>query len=313
MKNLVFFIIFIVIVILVYSLLNYYFLKKHNNILTSRSLPRLISRLLIFTVILTPFGTILFSGMKIPLLAAITGFTGYSWLAFLFLFLTVHGLIDIIIFVFEKVGFTAPECLPKIIFTATTLLSISVLTFGFFEAGNIKIERISFETSKLPDSVNSIRIMQISDIHFSSLIGETMAEKIFAIAESEKPDLIVSTGDMLDRGIRNSAGIHKIMSSMNAPMGKYAITGNHEFIADIQYSLDFINKSGFAMIRNDYTTINNAINLVGVDDPTINRYDNKFDVNRAETNSLASINNKLYTVLLKHQPRIVKDNIKYLI
>jgi hypothetical protein len=88
------FFLFIGVTISIYSLLNYYFIRKHKNILTISTLPVIILRLIPVTLILAPVAAIFFSLNEIPLMAAITGFTGYSWLAFLFLFLFLvsHGL-----------------------------------------------------------------------------------------------------------------------------------------------------------------------------------------------------------------------------
>ena len=91
------FFIFISIVITIYSLMNYYFIRKHRNILTGRSLPAILFRLILVTVILTPVATVFFSQKGEALWAAVTGFTGYGWLAFLFLFLVIHGMADIIL------------------------------------------------------------------------------------------------------------------------------------------------------------------------------------------------------------------------
>ena len=72
------FIIFITTAITIYSLLNYYFIKKHNNVLTKKSLPILLIRLTLITIILTPIATIIFSYQNESYIAAITGFTGYQ-------------------------------------------------------------------------------------------------------------------------------------------------------------------------------------------------------------------------------------------
>ncbi|HPF07726.1 MAG TPA: hypothetical protein PK293_16915, partial [Spirochaetota bacterium] len=69
------FFIFISIVITIYSLMNYYFIRKHRNILTGRSLPAILFRLILVTVILAPIATVFFSQKGEPLWAAVTGFT----------------------------------------------------------------------------------------------------------------------------------------------------------------------------------------------------------------------------------------------
>lgn len=301
------FFIFITVVITVYSLLNYYFIKKHRNILTGRSLPAIFIRLILVTVILTPVATVFFSYRGIPFWAAITGFTGYGWLAFLFLFLVIHGAADIILFIAERGGFIPPGYMAKEVLAGTLILSVSLLGYGIHEAATLPVERLTIETVKLPRDVKTLKIMQISDIHFSPMISVEKALLIKNIALAEKPDIIISTGDFLDRSIRNSDEVASVMRSIPAPKGKFAITGNHEFISGLEESIDFIEKSGFTMIRNRTVTVA-GINLAGVDDLSAKRYG--YDVKSDEVKALdESAGNGLYTILLKHQPRVAESSV----
>jgi len=162
------------------------------------------------------------------------------------------------------------------------------------------------ETPKLPAGIDRVRIVQLSDIHFSPMISVGAAKKIRALVEHERPDIIVSTGDFLDRAIFNSDEVARVMGGMKAPMGNYAITGNHEYIADVNTSVAFIEKSGFTMLRNRGVTVKNILNLVGVDDLTAERFGERGTVSEEE--ALRSVPGELYTVLLKHQPRVTKKN-----
>ncbi len=295
------FFIFISVVIIIYSLLNYYFIRKHRNILTGRSLPSILFRLILVTVILAPVATIFFSQKGEPLWAAVTGFTGYGWLAFLFLFLVIHGMADIILYITEKAGFIPPGYMAREVLAGTVILSISVLAYGFHEAGTPHIERLVIETEKLPADIKSLKIMQVSDIHFSPIISAEKAEDIKRIALQEKPYIIVSTGDLLDRSIRNSGDVAEVMRSIDAPGGKFAVTGNHEFITGVDESVKFIEKSGFTMLRNRAVTVA-GINIAGVDDYSARRLGY---YSEAEENRVLSVSgNGLYTILLKHQPRV---------
>lgn len=300
------FFIFISIVITIYSLMNYYFIRKHRNILTGRSLPAILLRLILVTVILTPVATVFFSQKGEPLWAAVTGFTGYGWLAFLFLFLVIHGMADIILYVTEKAGFIPPGYMAREVLAGTVILSMSLLAYGFYEADTIRVERLVIETEKLPADVKSLKIMQVSDIHFSPIISTDKAEDIKRIAGEEKPDIIVSTGDFLDRSIRNSDEVAGVMRSIKAPKGKYAITGNHEFITGVDESVEFIEKSGFSMLRNSAVTVA-GINLAGVDDYSGRRLG--YYSEEMENRLLDVSANGLYTILLKHQPRVSEKSL----
>lgn len=305
MQNVGAFIAFISIVVLIYSTLNYYFIRKNKSLLTGRSLSAILLRMLLFTVILTPVATTIFSYQGIPLLAAITGFTGYSWLAFLFLFLLIHGTVDMILFAAEKAGFVPSGYMAREILIVTLVLSGSFLGYGFHEARDIRVERIFIKTDKLPRGVNELKIVQISDVHFGPLISSEAAYRIKSVVNKEKPDIIVSTGDLLDRAIRNSGEVIRVINGLAAPLGKFAVTGNHEFIAGIDDSVDFTARAGFTMLRNRTVSVDGIINLAGVDDRDAPRYGVKID--KSEKEVLSGIDSGKYTILLKHQPFIDKD------
>jgi hypothetical protein len=302
MQNTGSFIAFISLVIIIYSGLNYYFIRKNRSLLTRRSLTAIILRMLLFTLILTPVATTIFSYQGIPLMAAITGFPGYSWLAFLFLFLLIHGSVDIILFAAEKAGFVPSGYMAREILIVTMVLSGSVLAYGYHEAKDIKVERLVVETNKLPAGTKELKIVQLSDVHFSPINSVDLAAKIKSIVNIEKPDIIVSTGDFLDRAIRNRTGVIAALNGLSAPLGKYAVTGNHEFIAGIDNSVDFISRAGFLLLRNRNVSIDGVINLAGVDDSDAPRFGIKID--KSEKDVLEEAEPGKFTILLKHRPVI---------
>lgn len=298
------FAIFIAAVLAVYSLLNYYFIHKHRNILTLKTTPALLLRLVLITTILTPIATIIFSRYDQPAIAAITGFAGYSWLAFLGLFLGVHGVADISLFTAERCGVRASERFTRGVSITTLLLCISILVYGSFEAKGIQLEKISIQTDKIATQ-KKIKIMQISDVHFSPLIGLSMAKKINEVANKHNPDLLVSTGDLLDPGILDRDQIVEILNNIKPKLGKLAVMGNHEFYSTVEYSEKFIAEAGFTLLRDRTIEIGDKLLIAGVDDPAIRRV--KDAVPPPLYTFMSEKTKDRYTILLKHQPRI-EDN-----
>jgi len=301
------FIIFVALAIFVYSLLNYYFIRKHKNTISLSALSVIIVRLLLITIILTPIATIYFSWHGASVMTTLTSFTLYSWLAFLFLFLFIHGSVDIVLFGLGRFGFRPPAMTAKLIFLTTLGVSIFILFYGWYDARNIRVERISISTSKLPADVERMTFGLISDVHFSPIIGERMATEISRIIKKENVDILLCTGDLLDRGIAEPENIISILKSINPPLGKFAITGNHEFIAGIDDSVKFIEKSGFNLLRDEAYSIKGVLNIVGVDDPSLERFEGQSL--KPEKWAFRGLNPELFTLLLKHQPWVEKENL----
>lgn len=307
MPNTFFFIIFLMIVISVYSLMNYYFLRKHRNVISGKSLPIILWRLVLFTLVLTPILTIIFSRNGVaPAVTKIGSLIGYSWLAFLFLFLSIHVIADITIFILEKKKKVRPtNQLAKTMFWVTIGLSLAIIFYGRFEASNIQTKHITIQTKKLSGKNEKIKIVQISDVHFSALTGAETAKKIARLIEKEKPDILVCTGDLLDPGIEDEKEIIRTLNSIQAPQGKFAVTGNHEFFAGIPKSTQFINDSGFKLLRDDSVTLE-KLNIVGVDDPS-----RHFGQRKSEKKAFKNIDPEKFTILLKHQPKVDQDTLQY--
>jgi predicted MPP superfamily phosphohydrolase len=166
----------------------------------------------------------------------------------------------------------------------------------------IRVERVTIETSKLPPEIKNLRIVQLSDIHFSPLTSVDAARRIKEIVEREKPDLLVSTGDLLDPGIRDFEDVAWIMHGIRAPLGKYAVTGNHEFISNIQKSTLFTNLLGFRLLRNEAADVKGILNIAGIDDPAGERFG--ISTNLSDLDVLEKLDNDKYTIYLKHRPDV---------
>lgn len=52
------------------------------------------------------------------------------------------------------------------------------------------------------------------------------------------------------------------------PLGKYAVLGNHEFYAGVEWSVDFMERANFTVLRNRAAMPSPWLAVVGIDDPT---------------------------------------------
>lgn len=301
-RDLVSFLTFITIVISVYSLLNYYVIRKHRNVLTLGVLPSLLLRLLVLTLVLAPFAAILSFQADLPVLRTVFSLTGFSWLAFLFLFLVIHGAADIVLYLSERFGIKPHPKTAQIILIFTLLTSVSLLIYGRFEADNLQIENVTIQSEKLPAHLSGLKIAQISDVHFSAITGVKKAQQLKEKINAIKPDLLVSTGDFVDRGIHHPEQIQAVLREIDAPLGKYAIIGNHEFYYGLDISIEFHQQAGFSLLNDKTTVIAEGITVVGVIDRTYRQFNMQRQTD--EVTLLKSVNPNLFTLLLKHQPSV---------
>lgn len=195
----------------------------------------------------------------------------------------------------------------------SVLLSLAATLYSYFEARNIRTEYLTVTTSRLPADTDRIRIVQISDVHLGLLVSEERLQRILAQVVAARPDILVSTGDLVDGRLnrQDTGGIHSNMAAMlatvNAPLGKFAAVGNHEYYAGIDQALDFTRKAGFKILRNSTVPLGAYLSITGIDDP--GRIRNSQDsLNRTETDLLRTVEQSRIKLLLKHRPNVNRSS-----
>ncbi len=102
---------------------------------------------------------------------------------------------------------------------------------------DFRIERHEILSNQWPDGENSLRIVQISDMHIGSFFDNHAAvlegiEKVNAL----EPDIICFTGDMVNNFANELDGWEPIISQLKAKYGKFSILGNHDYGDYVQWS-----------------------------------------------------------------------------
>lgn len=98
-----------------------------------------------------------------------------------------------------------------------------------WEANWIECRQADLVVPDLPPVWSGLTVLHLSDVHAGSFAGnERNLEKAVRWAEPLSPDLLVLTGDMLGKPL-NSQTCLDLLRRLKPPLGKYAVTGNHEY------------------------------------------------------------------------------------
>ncbi|GAB4390665.1 MAG: metallophosphoesterase [Thermodesulfovibrionales bacterium] len=235
---------------------------------------------------------------------------GYAWMGLLFIFFSAaiaidlyRALVYVAAFVLRKnlYGLLPPA---GVSFYLPLALALAVSVYGYFEARDIRVERLTVRTPYIPADVGRLRIVQISDVHLGLVVRRERLGLILEKVREAQPDILVSTGDLVDGQINNLAGLAEMLAEIRPRYGKYAITGNHEFYAGLPQALEFTERAGFTVLRGEAVT--GVINIAGVDDET-GRY---FGLYRGSTEKgiLEALPRDRFTLLLKHRPNPGHDS-----
>lgn len=244
--------------------------------------------------------------------ARIMSYAGYIWLGILFLFLSAALLIDLYRLILSAAGFMLRRDLSSLNISASfaffipLAVSIVVSVYGYFEARDIRTEKVVIHSPRVPAEAGTVRIAQISDVHLGLIVREERLQRILAEVKKADPDILVSTGDLVDGQIDNLAHLAEMLQEVTPRHGKFAVTGNHEFYAGIDQAVAFTEKAGFTLLRGQGQTVPGLINIAGVDDIQARAFGGLQGA--TEEQLLSGFSNGLFTLFLKHRP-LVNSNV----
>jgi predicted MPP superfamily phosphohydrolase len=245
-------------------------------------------------------------------LAIFLAYLGYIWMGIIFLFAAAAVTVDcyrilawgVNILLHKKFLFPLSA---KMTFFIPLVFALLITLVGSFEAWDIKLEKVTLASPKISTSINGLRIVQISDVHLGLIVRHKRLAKILAVVEKARPDILVSTGDLVDGQINDLAGLAEMLQKVKPRYGKYAVTGNHEFYAGLQEALAFTERAGFTVLRDKGLPVGDVVNIAGVDDRTGLYWDKVPETSEAEM--LQSLNTKNFTLLLKHRPEVDRESL----
>jgi len=302
-SNIIFFLVFFSL----YGSLHYYFYRSCKQALNIGFLWNIIFIASMLFMLFSPVLIRITSEQGYRLWHICFSYFAFIWMAVLFLFLSIHIVFDIYSLIITLSGkFISPSINRyslenRVAFTVTLVLIGAIILYGTIEANSIIVEKLTLQTEKLPRGISSLRIVQISDLHFSNINGSGFAKKISEIVSSLDPDILVSTGDLIEMDFYQKEEVADILRKIQTRYGKYAVPGNHEFYYGIQEASEFTEDAGFKMLRNETVLACSLVHIAGIDD----RDPNWLGEESADIESnILDKNLDTYTVLLKHQPKL---------
>ncbi|PLY07709.1 MAG: metallophosphoesterase [Desulfuromonas sp.] len=257
---------------------------------------------LVWMVVMTllPIAIRLLDHHGLPTIARPLSWIGYTWMGFLWLAFAAYSLQGLVHLLRKVIGFPAHPLHGPVAAGAILLLVTAVGLYGLYEAHNLQTEQVHLTSGKLPIGHPGIRIVQISDLHLGLIHQQETLAPIISRIRQLHPDLVVATGDIVDAELSHLDGLAELWQGIDAPLGMYAITGNHEYYAGLEQAVDFLQRSGFTLLRGEALQLTPFLTLLGVDDP-----------GRSGISEDAPLPQGLrgdgFTVLLKHRPIPPRD------
>ncbi|MBI2840084.1 MAG: metallophosphoesterase [Acidobacteria bacterium] len=194
-------------------------------------------------------------------------FIGAEWMGVLFLIVVSLLAVDVV----TGFGWLLPR--------ATT----SLRTGGLLIAGLLSVIAIvqgmrepvmsshEIQVEGLPTEHDGLVLVYLSDLHLGSLLGERWLTTIVDRVNAQDPRIIVLGGDVFDSSSRHSEALVPALKRLRAPLGVWAVTGNHEYYAGVERCVELLQNAEVKVLRDRWEEVIPGVIIAGVDDMTARR------------------------------------------
>ncbi|MBI5443004.1 MAG: metallophosphoesterase [Deltaproteobacteria bacterium] len=253
-----------------------------------------------------------FEGRGLTLLARPAALLGYCWMAaalWLFVLFAGRDLWNLAVATFGHFAPSARRFALPLRGSALAFFAAALLAglWGSHEARQIRLREVTLRLPRLPPGSRPVRILFVSDVHLDVLGGERTLRRVAELAEAAKPDVLLSGGDLVDAPAEHRGTSLELLRALPAPLGKYAITGNHEYYAGIREAERFTEDAGFRLLKGASVLLGERLLLVGVDDPAARQLDSRRTPGEDEL--LPQGADRPAVLLLKHRPEAERDSL----
>lgn len=176
-----------------------------------------------------------------------------------------------------------------------------------------RVHKVKLTFKDLPEAFHGFKITQLSDIHSGSFDDKEAVEKGIHLANAQKSDLIVFTGDLVNNSADEMDRWIESFSMLDAPMGKFSILGNHDYGDYIKWESEEAKANnlerlkevhgeiGFRLLLNENSKIEKngqSISLLGVENWGLRGFHQYGDLDKA----LEDVHHNDFKLLLSHDP-----------
>lgn len=226
----------------------------------------------------------------------------FDWLGILFLATSILLLFDLL----TGFGFWARPWL-DMIRTSAWVVALLLVGVAFVQAARVpEVSHYRVALPHLPKTLDGTRVVMLSDLHLGSQFGARWFSTLVDQVQALHPDLILLGGDIVEGHGPFDPGLKPVFARLRAPLGVFAVTGNHERFGDTRAAIKMTEAAGVQWLHDEMISIAPGLSLAGVDDPGMRRPppDSRSD-NQSAPVLLSATGDAV--ILLSHSPTDVQQ------
>lgn len=174
---------------------------------------------------------------------------------------------------------------------------------GLWERQWLQVSRQDIPLTCLPPSLRGLTIAHLSDIHYGPFLAPGLLARVVARANALEPDVMVLTGDLVDKHPWEVEPLAREMGRLKARLGVWAVLGGHDVTAGERLCAQALAENGIRLLRNEAAPLVEGptpLWIAGVRD------NSEYSLDRLDA-ALAAVPSGARTILLAHSPDIIGE------
>ncbi|WP_240490923.1 metallophosphoesterase [Amycolatopsis vancoresmycina] len=160
----------------------------------------------------------------------------------------------------------------RIVAGATALVAAVLLVHGNRVAMRVPpVKAVDVVIPRLGPGLDGLRVAVLTDTHFGPIDRTKWSEQVVAAVNALEADVVCHAGDLADGAVAKRRKQVDPLGGVQAGLGRFYITGNHEYFGEAQAWLDHMEGLGWDTLHNRSTLLERGgdrILFAGIDDPT---------------------------------------------
>ncbi|WP_324193924.1 metallophosphoesterase [Nocardia blacklockiae] len=183
--------------------------------------------------------------------------------------------------------------------------------WGLVEARRVpRVRTVEVTVPRLGPALDGLRLVVVTDTHFAALNRLRWSQRVVEVVNAQRPDIACHAGDLADGPVSRRHPQVEPLGKVEAELGRFYITGNHEYFGDAPGWIEYMTGIGWQPLRNRHQVVEKGgdrLVIAGIDDPTGIALDGHGPDLPA---ALAGVDPDVPVVLLAHQPKQITDAVE---
>jgi len=111
---------------------------------------------------------------------------------------------------------------------APPLFTVGLTGVALAQLSDFRVRRFTLSIPTLPRALDGITIAQVTDMHVGRLTSSRMLRAMVNTTNDLRPDLVLLTGDLIDRDLADLPEAIALVKAMEGRYGQWMIEGNHD-------------------------------------------------------------------------------------